>query len=104
MAKLLIVICNNSFIEITKVLTKISKVSGCETITNWIKPCTNHLYWSARTTISGNGEVIWAKFTSFLSHVVNKHNGLDNPLFNKCAHDDSIEPQEWIDKGTLKVN
>jgi hypothetical protein len=27
---------------------------------------TNHLYWSAKTTHDENGEVIWAKFSSFL--------------------------------------
>ena len=86
-------------VEITKVLTKIGKVSGCETVNEWIKPCTNHLYWSARTTHSGNGEVISAKFYSFLSHVVNKHKDLDNPLFNKCAHDETIQQRKWLDKG-----
>ena len=75
--------CN---LEVTKVLAKIAKASGCEAITEWIKPCQNHLYWSARTTRDGNGEVIWAKFSSFLSHVVNAHENLDNPLFNKCRH------------------
>ncbi|CAB3989188.1 Hypothetical predicted protein [Paramuricea clavata] len=51
--------------EVTKVLTKLAKVSGCEAVTEWIKPCTNHLYWSARTTHDGNSEVIWAMFSSF---------------------------------------
>ena len=55
------------------------KVSGCEAINEWIRPCTNHLYWSAKTTHDGNAEAIWAKFSSFLSHVVNKHENLDNP-------------------------
>ena len=32
--------------EVTKVLTKVAKVSGCEAVTEWIKPCTNHFYWS----------------------------------------------------------
>lgn len=89
-----------SFIlEVTKVLTKIAKVSGCEGIAEWIKPCTNHLFWSARTTHDGNGEVIWAKFSSFLSHVVDEHEELENPLFNRCAHMDIIQPRKWLDKG-----
>ena len=90
-------------IEVTKVLTKIAKVSGCESLGEWIKPCTNHLYWSARTTQDGNREVIWAKFSSFLSHVINKHENLDNPVFNKCAHDEQIQPRKWLDKG-MKFN
>ena len=32
---------------------------------------------------------------SFLSHVVNKHAGLDDALFNKCAHG-VIEPRKWL--------
>ena len=90
--------CN---LEVTKVLAKIAKASGCEAIAEWIKPCRNHLYWSARTTHDGNGEVIWAKFSSFLSHVVNEHENLDNPLFNKCRHIATIQPRKWLDKGNL---
>ena len=85
--------------EVTKVLTKLAKVSGSEIIAEWIKPCTNHLYWSARTTQSGNGDVIWAKFSSFFSHVINKHKNLANPVFNQCAHADEIPPRKWLDEG-----
>jgi hypothetical protein len=80
-------------VEVTKVLTKIAKASRCEAISEWIKLCTNHLYWSAKTTHDGNGEVIWAKFSSFLSHVVGKHENLDNPVFNKCGHKDNSATQ-----------
>ncbi len=86
-------------LEITKVLTKIAKVSGNDIINEWIKPGANHLFWSATTTQDGNGEVIWAKFTSFFSHVVNKHKNLKNPVFNKCAHGDEIQPRKWLDEG-----
>ena len=88
-------------IEVTKVLTKISKINGCEAIAEWIKPCTSHLYWSARTTHDGNGEVIWAKFSSFLSHVVNKHDNLENPLFSKCGHSEMIQPRKWLEEGMV---
>ncbi|CAB4011359.1 uncharacterized protein LOC110233295 isoform X1, partial [Paramuricea clavata] len=87
--------------KVTKVLTKLAKVSGNEIISEWIKPCTNHLYWSARTTQSGNGDVIWAKFSSFFSHVVNKHKNLTNLLFDKCAHADEIHPRKWMDEGSI---
>jgi hypothetical protein len=53
-------------------MTKVSKEGGCEGVTEWIKPCGNHFYWSACSTHDGNGTVIWAKFKSFLSHIVNK--------------------------------
>ena len=84
--------------EIQKVLSKISKEKGCEVLGEWIKPCEKHLHWSATSTFSGNGRVIWAKFKSFLSHVVNKHAGLEDPLFNKCAHG-VIEPRKWLKVG-----
>ncbi len=44
-----------------------------------------------KTEPSGDGNKILAKFKSFIVHVVNKHDNLPDPLFNKCAHDDDIE-------------
>lgn len=85
-------------LEIGKVLTKLSKEKGNETLSQWIRPCENHFVWSATSTFSGNGKLIWAKFISFLSHVINKHDDLDEPLFNKCAHGE-IAPREWLKKG-----
>lgn len=82
--------------KIRKVLSKIAKDKGNEDLKEWVKPCERHLYWSATTTSDGNGKVIWAKFKSFLSHIVNKHSGLDEPLFNKCAHGD-IPDRKWLD-------
>lgn len=52
-------------------LNKIAKEKDCEELLPWIKPCVTHLYWSAMSTVDGNGEVIWAKFESFLEHVAN---------------------------------
>ncbi|KAM7429650.1 hypothetical protein ABFA07_019533 [Porites harrisoni] len=54
--------------KIRKVLSKLSKEKGCEILAEWIKPCENHLYWSATTTFSGHGKVIWAKFDFLKSH------------------------------------
>lgn len=56
--------------------------------------------WSATSTPSGNGEIISAKFKSFLSHVIDKHVNLDEPLFNMCAHQE-IQEREWIVPGSL---
>ena len=86
------------FEEVGKVLTSIGKETNCEEIQPWIKPCQNHLHWSATSTSSGDGKVIWAKFKSFLEHVVNKHVDLEDPLFNKCAHDVEIEHRKWLDE------
>ena len=87
--------------EIRKVLSKIAKEKDCEAVNEWIKPCENHLYWSATSTFSGNGMVIWAKFTSFLKHMVNTHSDSNNPLFDKCAHESDIQPRKWLTIGML---
>ena len=89
--------------EIRKVLMKIGKEKNCEEINPWIHGCENHLTWSATSTSSGDGRVILAKFLSFLDHIVDKHENLANPIFNKCAHEE-IEPREWLDGRKLSVN
>ena len=86
--------------EITKLLHKLTKEKGNEELQPWVKPCERHLYWSATSTLDGNGKVIWAKFKSFLSHIINRHTNLDDPLFNKCAHGD-IPDRKWIDPGIV---
>lgn len=87
--------------EIHKVLLKISKESNCEGVVDWIKPFTNHFYWSVVTTITGSGKVIWVKFKSYLSHITNKHGKLDDPLFDKCAHSREIPERKWLQKGNI---
>ena len=86
--------------KITKLLNKLTKEKGNEDLQPWVKPCERHLYWSATSTQDGNGKVIWAKFKSFLSHIINRHTDLDDPLFNKCAHRD-IPDRKWIDPGIV---
>lgn len=81
--------------ELHKVLNKLAKEADCEELAEWVKPCINHFYWSATSTHSGNGMVILAKFKSFLSHVIDKHDGLDDPLYDKCAHGERT-PRKWI--------
>ncbi|CAH3149075.1 unnamed protein product, partial [Pocillopora meandrina] len=60
----------------------------CCALSTWIGPCLNHFLWSATSTLSGNEMLIWAKFKSFLYHVVNKRKHLPDVIFNKCAHGD----------------
>lgn len=97
--------CRQYFIHrlIRKVLTKISKESGGTALINWIRPCENHFLWSAMSTLSGNGNVIYAKFKFFLSHVINKHENLDEPLYARCNHGE-IKHKIWLDKGECKFN
>lgn len=86
--------------EIRKVLTKLSKEKNSKEIATWIRPCENHLYWCAMSTKSGDGNLIWAKFKSFLSHMINVHENLDDPLFNKCGHG-QIRHRTWLEKGMM---
>ena len=36
-----------------------------------------------------------------MSHIVNKHADLDDPVFNKCAHG-KIGPKKWLIPGMIK--
>ena len=72
------------FVEIRKVLSKLFKEKGCEAIGEWIRSCENHLYWSTTTKFSAIGKVMWAKVSSFMSHIINKHSELSDALFNRC--------------------
>ncbi|XP_031559838.1 uncharacterized protein LOC116296014 [Actinia tenebrosa] len=86
--------------KVHKVLTKISKEKDGECLSDWIKPCENHLLWSATSTPSGDGELIWAKFVSFLSYIINKHSDLENDKFNECAHEELIGDRRWLEEDT----
>ena len=61
----------------------------------------HHLHWSATSIFSGNRMVIWAKFKSFLQHIVKIHSGHKDPLFEKCAHSSDIEARKWLTNGML---
>ncbi|CAB3980925.1 PREDICTED: uncharacterized protein LOC107342022 [Paramuricea clavata] len=87
--------------KVSKVLKKIEKESGCEAISQWIKPCTNHLFWSVTTTFSGHGLVMLAKFKSFFSHIINRHSELPDRLFTKFAHDSNIQDRKWLDEDSI---
>ena len=90
------------FSEIKKDVLKIAKLKDGEPIAEWVTPCLNHLHWSAVTTPSGDGDVIWAKFKSFLWHVRDIHCDFDNPLFNKCHHREIIPIRTWLEEGKLQ--
>ena len=88
-------------LEIQKVLIKLSKEHGCEIVGKWRKACVRHYYWSVTSTAIKMGEVIIAKFHSFLYHILNKHKDLPNPLFKECAHRENIRPKVWFTKSKL---
>ena len=85
--------------EIRKVLLKIANLKDCNELAEWIKACENDLHWSATSTPNGNGDVIWAKFSSFVHHIINEHDQFENQLFNRCAHEEDITDRKWLTKG-----
>ena len=87
------------YLEIQKTRINLAKDKELEVIGRWRKACVRHFYWAATSTHSGIGEVEWAQFESFFSHVTNVHKGLPNKIFNKCAYSDVIEPRVWLTKG-----
>ncbi|KAK3735909.1 hypothetical protein QZH41_010201, partial [Actinostola sp. cb2023] len=84
--------------KIKKIFLKLGKETGCELIGRWSKACISHFYWSIRSTQELLGKVKVAKFHSFLSHVLNKHDNLPNRLFNACGHGPIQTPKVWFTK------
>ena len=84
--------------SIGKAMLKLSKQKGCERIGDWIKGVRNHLYWCATSTKQGFQAMIAAKWKSLMRHVANKHDGHDNSLFKKCAHEE-IDRRKWTKIG-----
>ena len=88
--------------SITKKLLKASKERACELINDWMKGIRRHLYWSATSTKQGFGDLILAKWNSFMRHVANKHTDHPKPLYNKCNHEE-LQPRKWIRIGELLI-
>ncbi len=86
------------FVGLNKQLNAASKIKECDLIGAWRKSIISHLYWSATSTPSGNGDVMAAKFRSIANHVKNKHDGHgEHPDVQQCAHEE-IE-REWFREG-----
>lgn len=84
---------------VTKKLLKASKEKGCEVISSWIRGIRKHLYWCATSSNKGAGEMIAAKWLSFLRHVANKHKNHGN-LYKECNHG-NLRKRKWIKVGNL---
>ena len=74
-----------SYAGLRKKMEKLAKEKDCELIGEWRKSVINHLYWSAVSTPSGDGEEIKAKWLSLDNHIHNKHRG-HGKVFPKCQH------------------
>ena len=74
-----------SYTGLRKKMEKLAKEKDCELIGEWRKSVINHLYWSAISTPSGDGEEIKAKWLSLDNHIHNNHRG-HGKIFPKCRH------------------
>ena len=88
-------------LELRKDLNNIARQKDCELLKYLVQPCVNHLHWSVISTPSRNGNVIMAKFNSFLGHIADEHEGHPDPLFDRCAHDNDIPDRTWLEKGII---
>lgn len=89
---------------VKKQLLAKSKMKDCEAIGLWKKAIINHLYWAASSTPSGKGELMAAKFRSFVNHVVNKHEGHnEHEEFTRCVHSEDIQPRQWMKEGNICI-
>lgn len=85
-----------------KKLEAAAKLRDCEDIRPWIQSIVNHLYWSAVTSNPGQGELIVAKWSSVINHVINKHKH-NNVLFPECLHgvlEGRESRKKWIRPGS----
>ncbi|XP_065068028.1 uncharacterized protein LOC135693461 isoform X1 [Rhopilema esculentum] len=81
--------------SICRKIAQAAKEKGLGRLQHWIKGIRRHLYWCILSTRQGFGALIYAKWTSIMRHVADKHDGHDNPLFPKCKHQD-LERRRWI--------
>ena len=51
---------------VKKQLKALGRLKGCEELVPWRKAIISHLYWSACSTPSGDGDIMLAKFRSML--------------------------------------
>ena len=84
--------------SVTKKLLAASKEKGCEILKEWMKGIRRHLYWSATSTKQGFGDLIVAKWKSFLRHVANKHSSHPDSLYEKCNHEE-LQARKWVKVG-----
>ena len=80
-----------------KKLNTASNSSGNSEIKDWIQGIINNVYWVADSTPNGDGDLMLAKFSSIINHVMNVHRH-ENRLFPKCAHGELPE-RKWIQPG-----
>ncbi len=86
---------------VVKKLEKAGKKKHCENIKEWITAIRNHIYWCATSTQEGFGELIVAKWKSFMNHIQDTHENHEDNSFPKCAHGRLEQKRPWIKNGNF---
>lgn len=73
------------YLALRRKLETVAKEKDCELVGEWMKSVINHLYWSAVSTPSGDGDVIKVKWLSVDNHIHNIHVG-HGEAFPRCEH------------------
>ncbi|XP_021356047.1 uncharacterized protein LOC110451810 [Mizuhopecten yessoensis] len=84
-----------------KKLVAMAKEKECEDLHKWIKSISNHIYWVAASTPSGDKEVMWQKWASLENHIQNIHEG-HGSQFPRCLHANLNEQErrrKWLKPG-----
>ncbi|XP_011677896.2 uncharacterized protein LOC105444839 [Strongylocentrotus purpuratus] len=85
--------------HISKGLKKKLRAAGmkkdCELLHQWTKSITNHMYWVASSTPDAGQEVMAAKWSSMINHIMNIHDH-ETDVFPQCLHGPLAEVDERI--------
>lgn len=81
--------------SVIKQVLKVSKESGCVILKDWTKAIKTHLYWCATSTKSGFGNLVVAKWKSFMRHVCDIHKDHPDELYKQCAHGE-LDKRKWL--------
>lgn len=84
---------------IKKKIAAVSQSKRHQVLRLWCESIIRHLYWCART--SDTGELLVAKWTTIVRHVINVHSH-PNSLHPACFHGD-LGDREWLEEGTLHI-
>ena len=68
-------------------------------ISDWRKAVKINIFWCSTSKKAGFSEMILAQWKSFMRHVSNKHTDHPDNNFEKCAHNENIEPRKWTKVG-----
>ncbi|XP_072006315.1 uncharacterized protein [Engystomops pustulosus] len=86
--------------SIGKKMLAASKVRSCSTLSAWIAPVKNHLWWSARNS-EGNPDLLVEKWVSVIHHAINKHEWSEAQLYHKCSHPPLPNETKWLKEDSI---